>query len=90
MTDGARILKTKFWRPESEPDVPKSGLNLGFLPFGLLVFLENAYSDSLQQCLTSSRGKIYKKKNFRAQVWAKRAKIGSETRFFSIFSSFVH
>ena len=72
MTDGARILKTKFWRPESEPDVPKSGLNLGFLPFGLLVFLENAYSDSLQQCLTSSRGKICEKKLQGSSVGQKR------------------
>ena len=62
MTDGARFLKTKFWRPKSGPDVPKSGLNLGFLPIGLLVFLENAYSDSLQHCLTSSRSKINEKK----------------------------
>ena len=32
-----------------------------FLEFGLLVFLEIAYNDSLQQCLTSSRGKPHEK-----------------------------
>ena len=32
-----------------------------FLNFGSLVFLEMTYSDSLQQCLISSRGKTEKK-----------------------------
>ena len=46
------------------PKWPKSGLKLGFLPFShfwLLVFLEIAYIDSLQQCITSGRGKTHKK-----------------------------
>ena len=52
------------------------GLNLGltglnqaqnevfghFFEFGLLVFLEIAYNDSLQQCITSSRNKTHEKK----------------------------
>ena len=33
-----------------------------FLEFGSLVFLEIAYSDSLQQCLTFSCGKTHEKK----------------------------
>ena len=33
-----------------------------FLEFGSLVFLEIAYYDSLQQCVTSSRGKTQEKK----------------------------
>ena len=33
-----------------------------FLKFGSLVFLEIACNDSLQQCLTSSRGITYEKK----------------------------
>ena len=33
-----------------------------FLKFVSLVFLEITYSDSLRECLTSSRGKIHKKK----------------------------
>ena len=32
-----------------------------FLEFGSLVFLEIAYNDGLQQCLTSSRGKAREK-----------------------------
>ena len=32
-----------------------------FLKFGSLIFLEIAYNDSLQQCLTSSRDKIHEK-----------------------------
>ena len=63
--DGTRLLKKK----------KIGGLNLGssglhwaqnevfgnFLDCGSLVFLESAYNDSLQQCLTSSRGKTHKK-----------------------------
>ena len=33
-----------------------------FFEFGLLVFLEIAYNDSLQQCITSSRNKTHEKK----------------------------
>ena len=59
-----------------------------FLEFGSLVFLEIAYNDSLQQCLTTSRGKTRKKK-LRAQIWAKQAKIRPKIRFFTILSSLV-
>ena len=40
------------------------GAKLGFshfLKFSSLVFLEITYNDSLQQCITSSRGKAHKK-----------------------------
>ena len=48
MTDGARFLKKNFG---------------GFFIFsGSLVFFETAYIDSLQQCLTSSKGQIHEKK----------------------------
>ena len=60
---------------------PKSDLKLGFFchfpNFGLLVFLEIAYNDSLQQFLRSSRVKTPEKK-FGEQIWAK---IGPEIRF---------
>ena len=50
---------TKF----SQDSWPKSGPKLDFLPFffefGSYVFLEIAYNDSLQQCLTSSRCKSH-------------------------------
>ena len=56
----------------------QSGPNLVFFPhflkLGSLVILEIAYNDSLQQCLTSSRG----------------GKIRPKIRFFVIFSSLVH
>ena len=75
MTDEARFLKKKKkkWQPEFGPNRPKSGPKLGFfhfLKFDSLVFveLEIAYNGSLQQCVTSGRGKIHKK-TFRDQVW---------------------
>ena len=71
MTDEAKFLKKKNIRPELGP----TGLNQAqnevfrhFFEFGILVFLEIAYNDSLQQCLTFSRIKLTKK-NFGAQSW---------------------
>ena len=52
----------------------------------LSVHLEIEYNDSLQQWLTSSRGKTHKK-FLGDQIWAK---IGSRIRFFVIFSRVVH
>ena len=56
-----------FWDPNlgqrGESQVPKY-VFCHFLKFGSLVFLDIAYNDSLQQCLTSSRAKIHKK-----EVW---------------------
>ena len=42
----------KKWRPEFRPDEQNSRK---------IVFLEIAYNDSLQHCITSSRGKAHKK-----------------------------
>ena len=45
---------------------PKLDLTPGLRPFSqiwFISFLEVAYNDSLQQCLTCSRDKIHKKKN---------------------------
>ena len=61
---------------------PKFGLNwlnqvqneffYHFLEFRSLVFVQLAYSDCLQQCLTFGGGKTYThKKFFQAQIWAK-------------------
>ena len=41
-----------------------------FLKFGSLVFLAFAYSDTLQQCLTSTRDKTHEK-FFWDQIWVK-------------------
>ena len=46
-----KVLEHKFG-----PKEPKSG------PKIVLVFLEITYNDSLQQCITSSRGKSLEKK----------------------------
>ena len=64
----------KFWGPKFGP---KLSWKLGFLTFlqlASLVFFEIAYDDSLQQCLTFSRGKIHKKKFWdpnMAQNWVR-------------------
>ena len=71
--------------PNEQKSVPKLDF-CHFLKFGSLVFLEIAYNDSLQQCITSSRGKILKK-SFGDQIWAK---IRLKTRFSVIFWSLVH
>ena len=47
------------------PNGTKSGPQLGFLLFSqvwFIVFLEIAYNNTVQQFLTSIRGKIYEKK----------------------------
>ena len=59
-----------------------------FLKFESLVFLEIAYNYSLQQCIIFSRGKTHKK-NFALQIWAKRAEIGPEIKFFAISINLV-
>ena len=48
----------KSWETKFGPNVPKSGLKLGFfchfLKFGSLVFVYITLDDSLEQCLTAS------------------------------------
>ena len=68
-----RILWPKFG-PNGPIFDPKVGF-YHFLKFDLLVFLEIAYSDRLQQCITSTRVKTRKN-------WAKWAKIGLKLVFF--------
>ena len=65
-TDKARISKKIGGRNLGQHQVVLGFLRVfcHFLKFGSLVFLEMAYIDSLQQCVTSSRGKIHKKKNW--------------------------
>ena len=41
---------------------PKTSFFCHFLRFGSLVFLEIAYYDNLQQCITSVRGKTHENK----------------------------
>ena len=63
VSDAARFLKKNFGGPYLGP----MGLNQAqndvfhsFLEFGSYFFLEIAYNNRLQQCLTSSRGKTHK------------------------------
>ena len=64
---------------------------------GVLVFVwdhmqwERQYIsfDTLEQCLATSRGKI-SKQILETQIWANRAKIRHNIRFFAIFSSLLH
>ena len=60
-----------------------------FSKFVSLVFIDIAFSDSLQKCLSTSRGKIYEKKNC-SQIWSRGVKVGQNQMFFAIFSSLVH
>ena len=63
---------------------PKLGPKLSFchfLKFGSLVFLEIAYNGSLQQRLTSSKGKTHKK-ILGTKLWSKRPKIRPKISFF--------
>ena len=42
-----------------------------------------------EQCITTIRNETHKK-NWLAQIWVKRAKIGPEISFFALFSSLDH
>ena len=59
MSSIGKIHEKNFLGPKFGPKVPKSGpklvLFLHFLKFASLVFLEIAYNDSLQQCLTKKK-----------------------------------
>ena len=63
----------KIWGLKFGPNELKSGLKLGFCyfrKFGSLVFLYIAYDDSLEQCLTTSRGETYEKNCWGGGDWA--------------------
>ena len=92
MTDGARFLKKKKigcpnWGPtclyQAQNEVFRH-----FLKFVSLVFLEIAYNDSLQQCLTSSGGKTHKK-IWRPKFGPNKPKSGSKLRFLSFSQVWV-
>ena len=69
----------KFWKTNLATRIWAMWVFCHFLKFSSLIFLEITYNASLQQCLTSSRGKI-QGKNVGVQIWAK---ISPETRFFA-------
>ena len=81
-----KILGSKFG-----PKGPKSGQKLGFLPVSQVWFiscLEIAYNDSLQQCITSSRGKTHETDFWGTKFGLKLARIWPEIRF-CLFLKFV-
>ena len=86
MTSSRGKTHKKFGGTKFGSKRPKSGPNLGFLPFFKFdssVLLEVAYTDSLQQCLASIRGKTYERK-----IWGTkfRPKSGSKLTGFLPFS----
>ena len=85
MTDEARLLKKKILGPNFDPTGLNQVLNEvfhHFLEFGKLGFLDITYNDSMQQCLTSSRGEIQEK-----YLWPKygsnKSKLGPKLGFLS-------
>ena len=60
-----------------------------FLNISSLVFLYFAQDNSLEQCLTTVRGKTHDK-NYWSQIWTKQVKIGSQIKFFIISSCMAH
>ena len=81
-----KIFRAQIWTKVAKIG-PKTSFFCHFLKFCALVFLEIADNDSLQWCITSSRGKTYKVFLGGDQVWAK---IRPETRFSTVFSSVIH
>ena len=77
------------------PQISAKGSKIGletrffchFLKFGSLVFLEIAYSDSLQQCITTRRGKTHEK-IFGDQLWIKTDQNQAQNLFFCHFLKF--
>ena len=58
-------MKKHFWGPNLGQRVeigPETSFFPHFLKFGVLVFLEIACNDSLQQCITYSKDKTHEKK----------------------------
>ena len=79
-----------FWGPnfgERGQNPAQNQVFCNFLKFGSLVFLEIAYNDNLQQCITSGRGKTYEKKIGGPNLGQNRP---PKIRFFATFSSLLH
>ena len=69
-----KVFGAQLWAKEAKIR-SKTRFFCHLLQFGLLVYLEIAYNDSLQQCITSSRGKTHEKKKFGKKFGPKQAKI---------------
>ena len=73
----SQIFEKKNWWSEFGPNGPKSGPKLDFLPISQVWFISFSWN-RIQ----------WKLKIFRAQIWAKVAKICPKTRFFCHFLKF--
>ena len=90
-TNYEKIFRDQIWCKTGQNPAQNQDF-CDFLKFISLVFFKIAYNDSLQQCITSSRGKTYKKK-FGDQIWGKTGQnhqflglqIGSKIKVFAIF-----
>ena len=82
-TDDARFLKKKLTARilAKWAKIGQKKVFCHFYKFVLLVFHKIAHNDSLQQCLTSSRGKIHTKKIFLPQFGLKEPKLGLKLGF---------
>ena len=61
----------KVWGPKFGSSRPKSSPKLNFLPFSQVWFISfpgNSINDSLEHCITTSRGKTHEK-SFEAPSW---------------------
>ena len=84
-----KVFGAQLWAKEAKIR-SKTRFFCHLLQFGLLVYLEIAYNDSLQQCITSSRGKTHETDFWGTKFGLKRARIWPEIRFFVFFSSLSH
>ena len=77
------LTEPDFWKTIDGPNLGQMGQNraFSFSKFGSLVFREIAYNDSLQTCITSSRGKIHEKKFWGPNLGRKGPKSGPKLGF---------
>ena len=73
-----KVFGAQLWAKEAKIR-SKTRFFCHLLQFGLLVYLEIAYNDSLQQCIASSRGKTHEKKNLERNLGQNRPKSGPKS-----------
>ena len=83
MTGEARFLKEK----KMATRILAQQVFRHFLEFGSLVFVEIVYNDSLQQCLTSTRGETYEKR-FGTQIGPNESKSDQTSQNY-VFRNFL-
>ena len=84
----SQIFEKKFWWAKWAKIGPKTSFFFIFSSFGSLVFLEIAFNNTLQQCLTCSIGKIHENKFFEPKYGPKWPKSVPKQGFFCLFLKF--